>query len=94
MRKAAIACVGAWAGIWVVFMLIRFSGLDVRAIPGAGPILLLLFAASGILPLAASVLALVATIQDPKVRSNWIALAAAVAILCIQAFLFTANKWM
>ncbi len=94
LRKAAIACIAAWVVIWVAFMLIRFTHLDIRVIPAIGSVLLLLPAAAGILPLAAAVLAVIAAIQQPKEPLSWMTLGGAIAVLCGQAVMFMANKWM
>lgn len=94
LRKAAIACIAVWVVIWVVFMLIRFSHVDVRVMPGVGPVLLMLLAAAGILPLAAAVLAVIAAIQQPKEPLSWMTLGGAIAVLCGQAVMFMANRWM
>ena len=40
LRAASLLCVAIWAGVWTLFLLLRFSSLDVRYIPGAGGILL------------------------------------------------------
>jgi hypothetical protein len=90
----AIAGLAIWVAIWIIFMLIRFSSFDIRTVPGAGPILLFMLVASGILPLATSVLAVVSAIQKPKDMLSWITLVCSVAALLGQAALFAAQKWM
>jgi hypothetical protein len=94
LRTMAIIALAVWAAIWVFFLAIRFSGFDIRLIPGIGPVMLLLLGLAGISPLAASVLALLAVIQRPSVPLNWITLVCAVAALLGQAALFAASRWM
>lgn len=36
LRNASIACLVIWAAIWLLFLLMRLSPLDIRGIPGAG----------------------------------------------------------
>ena len=93
-RSGAIYCLLAWATIWLFFLAVRFSGFDIRQIPGIGPVMLLLFSAVAAAPLAASLLAVVAVIQRPASTLSWITLVCAIAALVGQAVLFAASKWM
>lgn len=94
LRKIAAACIAVWIVIWIIFMAIRFSTLDVRLIPGAGGMLLLMLTAAAALPLVATLLSVMATIQKPAAPMNWVTLGCSIGIMVGQVVMFTASKWM
>jgi hypothetical protein len=94
LRAASLYCLGTWAAIWLLFMLIRFSSFDIRVIPGIGPVMLFALAFVWIAPAVATGLAGVALIRQPRVRQNWLAFGCALAALVGQAFLFNASRWL
>jgi len=94
LRNAAISCLALWATIWLAFLSIRFSSLDIRDLPAIGPIMLVALGSVLLAPLAAIVLAGVASVRQPKVSWNWLALACAAAAFFGQGFLFFVSSWM
>ena len=53
-----------WLAVWAFFLVMRFSRLDVRDIPAAGPILLVSLAYSFLAPLAAGALSLIGSFDS------------------------------
>ena len=94
LRLAALSCLAVWAGVWLLFLLLRLSPLDVRNIPGAGVILLGALVIALLAPIAATGLAAAALVRQPRVPLNQLALAAAIAALCVQALLFLSSRWL
>ncbi len=94
LRTGAIGCLAAWAAIWVLFMLIRFSSFDIRVIPGIGPVMLALLVAVVVAPIIAGGLALGALVRQPRALLNWVTLGGAIAACVGQAALFAITKWM
>jgi hypothetical protein len=94
LRNASVACLGIWALIWLVFLLLRIAPIDIRNIPGIGGIMLGALAIALLAPVAAAGFALAALARQPKVRLNWVMLAGAVAVLVGQGFVFLMTRWM
>ena len=94
LRAAALCCVAVWAGVWLLFLLLRFSSLDVRYVPGAGSILLSALVLSVLAPIVAVVLAAAALVRAPRTPANWLTLGLAGAALCGQWLLFLSSRWM
>ena len=94
LRSASIFCLGIWALIWLLFLLIRISSFDIRPIPGIGPVMLLALCTALLAPIAAMVLACIAVISQPKVSLNWLALIGAVAVFLGQGLLFFVTSWL
>ena len=94
LQRASIFCLAIWVLIWILFVLIRFSSLDIRGIPGIGPFMLLALGTALLAPVVAMVLAGAAIIRQPSALLNWLALACAVAVFFGQGLLFSANKWL
>lgn len=94
LRTASLTCVAIWAAIWLLFLALRFSSLDVRYIPGAGSFLLSALVISVLAPFVAAGLAAAALLRAPRVPLNWLTLGAAVAALCCQSLLFLSTRWM
>ena len=94
MRSAALSCLVIWAAVWLLFLVLRLSSLDVRSIPGAGGLLLgaLVIALSA--PIVAVGLAAAALVRQPRVPLNRLTLAGAVAALLAQVAVFFSSRWL
>ena len=94
LRNTSIGCLAIWATVWLLFMLIRISPVDIRGIPGIGPIMLAALAFVLVAPLVAIGLAGAASLLQPRAPSNWLTLGCAIAAFFGQALLFLAMRWM
>src|ERR1700750_1638959 len=94
LRNASIVCLAVWMGIWLLFLLMRFSPFDYRDIPGIGPALLIALAVALFAPIVAAGLAAAALIRQPRVQLNWLMLGCAIAVLLGQTVLFGISRWM
>lgn len=94
LRAAALSCVAIWAAVWLLFLLLRFSSLDIRNIPGVGGMALGALAISVLAPIVAVGLAAVALLRGLRVPLNWLALGLAGAALCAQVLLFLSSRWL
>lgn len=94
LRSAALICLAVWAAVWLLFLLLRFSSLDVRYIPGVPLILLGALAASFLAPIVALGLAAAALLRQPRVLLNLLTLAGAAAALVVQALVFSSSRWL
>lgn len=94
LRSASVVCLVLWAALWVLFTVLRFSSLDIRRLPGAGPVMLGALAVVFVAPFVATVLAGVASLRQPRRVANWLILACAAAILVCQMMVFMVAAWM
>jgi hypothetical protein len=94
LRTASIACLVTWAAIWLAFLLLRLSPLDIRSIPGAGRVLLIALAVALLAPIVATGLAAAALARHPRVPRDRLVLGWAVAALFGQVFLFLITRWL
>jgi len=94
LRTASIYCLGLWAAIWVLFLLMRLSPLDYRGIPGIGIIILIAFAVALVAPIVAAGLAGAALLQQPQAPRNWLAFGCSIAALVGQVSLFLISRWL
>jgi hypothetical protein len=94
LRAAAIYCLAIWAAVWLLFLLIRISSLDIRIIPGIGPIMLVALAIAVMAPVVAMVLAAAALVRQPRVYPNWLTLGCAIAAFIGEGVLFAATRWL
>ena len=94
LRTGSIYCLAIWAAIWFMFMLMRFSPLDIRVIPGIGVVLLVSLAVALLAPLVATVLAGAALFQQPRSLLTLLTLGCAIAVLVGQVLLFGMTHWM
>jgi hypothetical protein len=94
LKTASIYCLGIWVAVWLLFMLIRFSGFDIRVIPGIGPIMLMALVVAVIAPVVALGIAGVALIRRPRAGLGWLILGCAVAACFAVGFIFAATKWL
>jgi hypothetical protein len=94
LRAASISCLAIWVAIWLLFLLIRFSTLDIRVIPGIGGIMLSALAVALLAPIVALALAAAALIRQPRVPLNWLSFGGAVAAFFGQAAAFLSTRWL
>ena len=94
LRTASIYCLVVWAAVWCLFVLIRFTGFDIRVIPGIAPLMLVALVLSVIGPVVAIGLIGVALIQRPRAAVSWMILGGAVAACIAVGFIFAATKWL
>jgi hypothetical protein len=94
LRSASIYCLVVWVAIWLLFLLMRFSVLNITGIPGVGMVLLGALVVALLAPIMAMGLAVVGLVRQPKVSLNWIVFGCATAALFGQVLLFLITKWM
>ena len=94
LRTGSIYCLAIWAAIWFLFMLMRFSPLDIRNIPGIGNIMLGSLVVALVAPLVATVLAAAALFRPPREWLTLLTLACAFAVSAGQVLLFAMTRWM
>lgn len=94
LRAVSISCLAIWAAIWLLFLSIRFSPIDIRVIPGIGGVMLVALAIALLAPIVAAGLAGAAVVRQPRAPLNWITLGCAIVIFFGQAALFLAFAWM
>ncbi len=94
LRSAAIFCLAIWAAVWLLFLLMRFSPLDYRGIPGIGMIMLVALGIALLAPMVAIGLAGAVSLRQPRVPLNWITLGCAIAALFGQGALFLITRWL
>jgi hypothetical protein len=94
LRTASIACLAVWIAVWLLFLLMRISPLDIRGIPGIGKILLVALAVALLAPIVATGLAGAVLLRQPRVPLNWLILGFAISALFGQGFLFLMTRWM
>jgi hypothetical protein len=94
LQSAAISCLAIWAAIWLLFLLVRFSPLDIRVVAGVGGIVLSALAVALLAPVVAMGLAAIALSRQPRVPLNWLSLGCAVAAFLGQAAAFLSLRWL
>jgi hypothetical protein len=94
LRTASIYCLMLWLAIWLLFLLMRFSPLDIRGIPGIGMIMLVAVAVALVAPIVATVLAGAALFREPRAPQNLLIFGCAIAALIGQACLFLISRWL
>lgn len=94
LQTASIYCLVVWAALWCLFMLIRFTHLDIRIIPVIGPVMLMALVIAVLAPVMAIGIAGTAIIRQPRVTLNWLMLGCAFTALVGEAFLFAATRWL
>jgi hypothetical protein len=94
LRTASISCLALWVAIWLLFLLMRLSPVDIRNIPGAGMIMLLAFAVALLAPVVATGLAGAALVRQPRATQNLVTFGCAVAALLGQVFLLLISGWL
>jgi hypothetical protein len=94
LKAASICCLAIWAAVWCLFMLIRFSGFDIRVIPGIGPIMLVALVVSVLAPVVAIGIAAVTLVRSPRSALSWLILGGAVAAFVVVGVIFAATRWL
>jgi hypothetical protein len=94
LRTASIFCLAVWLAIWLLFLLMRLSPLDIRNIPGIGKILLIALVVVLVAPLVATGLAGAALVRQPRAPLNLLTFGCAVAAFLGQVFLFLISRWL
>lgn len=93
LRTASVACLVIWAAIWILFLTIRVSHVDIRVIPGIGFVMLTALVIAFLTPIVAIVLAGAALYRQPG-APNLLTLGCAIAALFGQALLFLMSRWL
>jgi hypothetical protein len=94
LRTASISCLAIWAAVWLLFLFMRLSPLDIRSIPGIGMVMLVALGVALLAPIVATGLAGAALVRQPRVPLNWLTLGCAIAALFGQGLLFLNSRWM
>jgi hypothetical protein len=77
-----------------MFLLMRFSPLDIRNIPGIGIIMLTALGIVVVAPIVATGLAGAALVSQPRAPLNLLTFFCAVGALVGQVLLFLASRWL
>jgi hypothetical protein len=94
LRTAAIYCLALWVAIWLLFLLMRLSPLDIRGIPGIGKGILIALVVALVAPIAATGLAGAALARQPRAPLNLLTFGCAITALIGQVFLFLNSRWL
>ena len=94
LRTGSIFCLGIWAAVWLLFLLMRLSPLDIRSIPGIGMIMLVALGVALLAPIVATALAGAALVRQPRVPLNWLTLGCTIAAVFGQGLLFLISRWL
>ena len=94
LRTAAIYCLAIWAAIWLLFLLMRLSPIDIRIIPGIGPVMLIALVVALVAPIVAMGIAGATLVRQPRALLNWLTFGCAIAAFLGQAILFTITRWL
>jgi hypothetical protein len=94
LRTASLCCLTIWAAVWLLFLAMRFSPLDIRNIPGIGTVMLVALGVVLVAPILAAALAGAALWRQPRVRLDWLTFGCAIAALLGQGLLFFITRWM
>jgi ABC-type bacteriocin/lantibiotic exporter with double-glycine peptidase domain len=94
LRTASIFCLAIWAAVWLLFLLMRLSPLDIRSIPSIGMITLVALGVALLAPIVATGLAGAALVRQPRAPLNWLTVGCAIAALFGQVLLFLISKWL
>jgi hypothetical protein len=94
LRTASISCLALWGAIWLMFLTMRFSSLDIRVVPGIGEIMLIALVVVLIAPIVATALAGAALVRQPRAPLNLLTFGCAIAALLGQVLLFLISSWL
>ena len=94
LRTASIFCLAIWLVIWLLFLLMSLSPLDIRNIPGIGKIMLIALVVVLLAPLVATGLAGAALVRQPRAPLNLLIFGCSVAALLGQVLLFLISRWL
>lgn len=87
-------CLAIWAAIWLMFLMMRFSPLDIRVIPGIGPFMLMALVVALVAPIAATGTAGAALVRQPRAPMNWLTFGCAIIALLGQVHLIMISRWL
>jgi hypothetical protein len=93
LRTASIVCLAIWLAIWLLFLFMRFSPIDIRNIPGIGTITLLALACALAAPVVATGLAGAALVRQ-RGPLNLLTFGLAMVVLLGQVLLFLISRWL
>jgi membrane protein DedA with SNARE-associated domain len=79
--------------IWLLFLSLRFSSLDIRRMQGIGSVMLIALAVALLAPVVATGLAGAALVRQPRAPLNLLVFGCAIAALVGQMFLFLISRW-
>jgi hypothetical protein len=94
LRTASIFCLAVWLAIWLLFLLMRLSPLDIRNIPGVAMVMLIALLVALAAPIVATGLAGAALVREPRAPLNLLTFGCAIAALLGQVFLFLISSWL
>jgi membrane protein DedA with SNARE-associated domain len=94
LRTASVSCLAIWLAIWLLFLSMRFSPLDIRQIPAIGIIMLIALAVALVTPILATGLAAAALIRQPRAPLNLLVFGCAIAAFLGQVLLFLISRWL
>jgi hypothetical protein len=94
LRTASIYCLAIWLAIWLLFLLMGLSPLDIRNIPGIGMVTLIALVVALVAPILATGLAGAALVRQPRAPLNLLTFGCAIAALLGQVFLFLISRWL
>ena len=94
LRTAAMSCLAIWAAIWLMFLVMRFSTLDMRVVPGIGPIMLMALVVVLVAPIVATGIAGAALVRQPRLPMNWLTFGCAIIALLGQVRLIMISTWL
>jgi hypothetical protein len=89
-----MSCLAIWAAIWLMFLMMRLSPLDIRVIPGIGPFMLMALVVALVAPIAATGIAGAALVRQPRAPMNWLTFGCAIIALLGQMHLITTSGWL
>ena len=89
-----MSCLAIWAAIWLMFLMMRFSPLDIRVIPGIGPIMLIALVVALVAPIVATGIAGAALVRQPRAPMNWLTFGCAIIALLGQVHLIMISTWL
>jgi hypothetical protein len=94
LRTASISCLAIWAAVWLLFLLMRLSPLDIRSIPGIGMVMLVALGIALLAPIVAMGFAGAALVRERRAPMNWLTLGCAIAVVFGQALVFLVTRWL
>jgi hypothetical protein len=94
LRTASISCLAIWVAIWLLFLLMRLSPLDIGNIPGVGMVMLIALMVALVAPIVATGLAGAALVREPRAPLTLLTFGCAIAALLGQVFLFLISSWL
>jgi hypothetical protein len=94
LRAASVSCLAIWVVIWLAFLVMRLSPVDIRHIPDIGIIMLTAFAVAMASPILAAALSAAVLVRHPRAPRDLLIFVCAIAALLGQGFLFLITRWL